>query len=366
MIGHDLDAKMLQYAARIGLRGHGRAEPNPCVGCVVLNSNGEIVGTGFHAICGGPHAERNALAMAGMNAKGGTAYVTLEPCTHVGRTPPCTDALQDAGVTRVVIGARDPNQLAAGGLEKLQKSGIDVTMREDVDAVRHLNAPYIHRIQTNRPWVIAKWAQTLDGAIATSTGQSAWISSPTSRRMVHRERGRVDAILTGIGTVLADDPRLDAREVQVRRRAARVVVDPNLDIPTDSVLVKTAKEIPLIVACNPTHIDTDVASQLREFGAKLIALPENQGLESLVSTLASEYGFSTVMVEAGGGLLGQLLKANLVNAALVFTAPRLLGDAHAPSAARGLSPARIDEGISLEPVWTGRRGEDLVGWYHLR
>ena len=365
MNADDVDAQMLQYAARIALRGHGRAEPNPCVGCVVLDHEGTIVGTGFHAHCGQAHAERNALAMAGDRARGGTVYITLEPCAHEGRTPPCTEALQDAGVARVLIGARDPNHLAAGGLEVLERCGIEVAIREDVDAVRHLNAPFLHRLKTNRPWVLAKWAQTLDGAIATTSGDSKWISSPQSRRMVHRERGRVDAILTGIGTVIADDPKLNARDVSVRRRATRVVVDPNLDIPIDSTLVGTANEIPLIVACDSSKIDSGTGSRLQAMGVKLLPMTEPDGLETLLKRLASEYEISTVMVEAGGGLLGQLLKANLVNAALVFIAPRLIGDALAPSAARGLAPERIADSIALETIWSGRRGDDLVGWYHL-
>ena len=366
MNSHDIDAKMLEYAARIAVRGHGHVEPNPCVGCVILDTDGILVGTGFHQRLGEAHAERNALTMAGKSARGSTAYITLEPCAHQGRTPPCTDALLEAGIARVVIGSRDPHHLAAGGMDVLRSQGIDVELRDDLATLQHLNAPFHYRIKTKRPWVIAKWAQTIDGAIATTTGDSKWISGPLSRRMVHRQRGRIDAILTGIGTVLADDPRLDARDVRIRRKALRVVVDPNLDIPIDSNLVKTAGEIPLLVACEQSVLDSQTASRLRNHGVQLLGMEPIDGLKGLLENLASQHDVATVMAEAGGGLIGKMLEAGLINAALIFTAPRLLGEAGAPSAARGLSPTRISDAITLEPVWAGRRGEDMVGLYHLR
>ncbi|MCH2161878.1 MAG: bifunctional diaminohydroxyphosphoribosylaminopyrimidine deaminase/5-amino-6-(5-phosphoribosylamino)uracil reductase RibD [Phycisphaerales bacterium] len=361
---NDLDTRMLRRAARLALRGHGGAEPNPLVGCIVLNASGNVVGSGFHARCGAAHAERHALDRAGDAARGGTVYTTLEPCTHHGRTPPCTDAIIGAGVARVVAGGRDPNPLAEGGIEALQAAGIRTDVRDDVPEVRWLNAPFLHRLEHHRPWVLAKWAQTLDGRIATSTGDSRWISSARSRRLVHRERGRVDAILTGIGTVLADDPRLDPREVRVRRTPTRVVFDPDLDTPLDSNLMKTAGELPLVLACKPAHLDSPRGQRLAEAGATLHALATTNPLEDLLVGLAADHDISTVMVEAGGGLLGRLLAADLVDAALVFTAPRLLGDREAPGPVRGLAPASIAETARFELVFAGRRDEDLLGWYH--
>ena len=360
-MSHDTDQKMLELAARTALRGHGGAEPNPLVGCVIANSSGEIVGIGHHTRCGGPHAERVALALAGPRARGARAYVTLEPCAHQGRTPPCTEGLIEAGIASVVFAARDPNPEASGGAAALRDAGIEVVERTDIRAANHLNRPFLHRVNTGLPWVTAKWAQTLDGRIATASGDSKWISGAPSRRLVHRERGRVDAILTGIGTVLADDPRLDAREVRRRRVAARVIIDPSLDLPLDSKLVAMANDLPLIVATDEP--DSNGASNLRDRGAVLVSLDE--GLKGVLRLLSADHNVANVLVEAGGGLLGKLFEARLVNAALVFTAPILLGDRDAPGAARGLQPSHIADGIAFEPIWTGRRGLDQVGWYHV-
>ena len=221
----ELDRSRLEHAARLALRGHGEAEPNPSVGCVIADASGRVVSEGRTDRVGGPHAEVVALRGAGKAARGGTAWVTLEPCNHHGRTPPCVDAMIDAGVARIVIGTRDPNPVAAGGLDRLRAAGIEVVLRDDVDSVRRLHASFRHRIGTGRPWVVAKWAETADGDLVAPPGRPRTISSRASHRLVHRERGRVDAILTGIGTVLADDPRLDARVRRPRRRPIRVVVD---------------------------------------------------------------------------------------------------------------------------------------------
>ena len=359
VLRNDIDHNLLTLAAHRAMRGHGGAEPNPMVGCVITNSDNEVVGSGHHARCGEWHAERMALSVAKENAKGGTAYITLEPCAHQGKTPPCTAALIEAQIRRVVFAARDPNPIASGGAAVLRKAGIDVIERSDVALANQLNAPFLYRCQTGLPWVTAKWAQTLDGRIATAEGDSKWISGSTSRRLVHRTRGRVDAILTGIGTVLADDPRLDARNVRRRRTAIRVLVDPALDLPLDATLLTTAAEIPLIVATeDPTSTK---AQDVRSRGGEVI--PFDAGLEGVLRLLAQEHNVANVLVEAGGGLLGALFHDGLVNAALVFTAPMLLGDREAPSAARGLAPSRITDGITFTPLWTGRRGDDLVGWY---
>lgn len=353
------DHDLLTLAARRALRGHGGAEPNPMVGCIITNPAGDIVGAAHHARCGSLHAERRALIAADDRGRGGTAYVTLEPCAHHGKTPPCTDALIEAGIRRVVFATHDPNPVAAGGAAVLREANIDVTERLDVEAANRLNAPFLHRCATGLPWVTAKWAQTLDGCIATSNGDSKWISGRASRRLVHRERGRVDAILTGIGTVLADDPRLDARGARVRRAAARVLIDPALDLPLDAALLARAPELPVIVATNESA--SPKASALRSRGA--VVIPFDLGLRGVLRTLAQDYAVANVFVEAGGGLLGTLFSEGLVNAALVFTAPIVLGDQAARHAVRGITPTRIADGISLTPLWTGRRGNDLVGWY---
>ena len=241
---HRDDLRYLHIAARLALRGHGGTEPNPIVGCLIVSPRDEIVGWGYHRQCGQAHAEVHALGRAGPRAAGATAYITLEPCNHFGRTPPCTEALIKAGVAKVVIARRDPNPIAAGGLDRLREAGIEVVIADDCELAMRITDGFARRVRSGLPWVIAKWAQTLDGRIATGSGESRWISNEASRRMVHRERGRVDAILTGIGTVLSDDPLLTARDVRIRRVARRIVIDPHLKTPLDAKLVQTADRFP--------------------------------------------------------------------------------------------------------------------------
>ena len=221
------DERFMARALEFAARGEGAVEPNPMVGCVMVQ-DGQIVGEGWHQEFGGPHAEMNALKQAGSKTVGATAYVTLEPCCHQGKTPPCTKALI-TGIKRVVAAMEDPfPPVDGGGIEELEAAGIECESACSEDAARQLNAPYLKRITTGRPWVIAKWAQTLDGKIATPTGESQWISSETSRAVVQQFRGRVDAIVVGSGTARVDDPLLTARPANpadVKRMATRVVVD---------------------------------------------------------------------------------------------------------------------------------------------
>ena len=230
---------MLDLAARLALRARGRAEPNPLVGCVLVKA-GEVIGMGHHRLFGDVHAEVDALRSArrqGHDPLGCTAYVTLEPCNHQGKQPPCTRALIEAGVARVIAARRDDNPVAAGGFEALRSAGIPCEVSEDSSLARDISDPFFKRVRTGTPWVIAKWAQTIDGRVATRTGESKWISSEASRRRVHALRGRVDAIMCGLGTVLADDPMLTPRPTKgrgpPRRTPIRVVADAHLDIPLD-------------------------------------------------------------------------------------------------------------------------------------
>lgn len=365
----DLDRDRLEQAARLALRGHGEAEPNPSVGCVIADADGRVVAAGRTEICGGPHAEVVALRAAGDAARGGTAWVTLEPCNHHGRTPPCVDALIDAGVARVVVGTRDPNPVAAGGLDRLRAAGIEVTLREDVEAVRRLHRPFTTRIATGRPWLVAKWAETADGDLIAPPGRAPTISSPASHRLVHRERGRVDAILTGIGTVLADDPRLDARVRRPRRTPCRVVVDPDLALPPTARLFSIDAG-PVIVAAAADRLDTNDAARtaLADRGATFLPLPTVEGrrpdaaaLRHLLERLARDHDVATVLTEAGPGLLGALFDADLVDAALVFTAPHRFDARTTTRPPRDrLDPARFDL------VWKGDRGGDQVRWWQRR
>ena len=309
----------LNAAARLAIRGHGGAEPNPLVGCIVLDLRGKVAGWGLHSRCGGAHAEVEALRAAGSNARGGTAVVTLEPCNHFGRTGPCTMALRAAGIARVVFGVSDPHPKAQGGAAALREAGIAVTQLATPQC-RALAAPFLHRTDTGLPWVVAKWAQTIDGRIDRFAAASRWISSARSRALVHRERGRVDAIFTGIGTVLADDPRLTARAISRRRRPIRVVWDPELAMPPEAAMLSSIGEAPVMLACNASAAGR--AGPLVARGATIIECARGgEGLRQLMSSLSARHGVATVLVEAGQGLTSRLLEADLLNEAWVFTAP---------------------------------------------
>lgn len=361
MIELEHDLALLDRAARCAVRGHGHVEPNPMVGCVATDADGEIVAITHHEHHGGPHAEVLAIEQAGTRLRGGTLYTTLEPCTHDGHTGPCVNAILDAAPSRIVIGQRDPNPVASGGAEVLHAAGIEVDIL-DHEASGMLIAPHVVRLQQQRPWVQAKWAQTVDGCIATRSGQSRWISSSRSRGMVHRQRGRVDAVLTGIGTVLEDDPRLTARHGHRRRTARRVLVDPGLDIPAGSALLATIDEAPLTIACLE---DAPVRQRdaLQRSGVDVLGLPGSEGLldlSSLLHRLYADRGICTVLVEAGPGLVSSLLNAGCVDEACVFIAPTLLGDADAIPPVMGREPDTIAGGIGLALQHVHRRGEDVL------
>jgi diaminohydroxyphosphoribosylaminopyrimidine deaminase/5-amino-6-(5-phosphoribosylamino)uracil reductase len=348
------DRARLDLAARLALRGAGRVEPNPMVGCVI-ERHGRLIGLGHHMRFGGLHAENEALndcARRGEDPRGGTVYCTLEPCNGVGAHPPCVRALIEAGIARVVFARRDPNPLKRGGMEALHAAGIDAVCSDASALAAGVGAPFVKRVETGMPWVIAKWAQTIDGRIATRTGESRWISSERSRRRVHRLRARVDAILTGIGTALADDPLLTARGVTVRRVARRVVADSDLDLPPDSKLARTADDAPVLVACHEELVSAGItASRVRMLtsrGVKLLGVarsPKGWGIDlaHLLRVLAGEHEVSTLLVEAGPGLLGSLFDADLVDEAVVHVAPMMLGDEHAKAVATG----RVAESLGM-------------------
>jgi len=363
----DGECSAMDLAVRLAVRGHGRVEPNPMVGCVVLARDQTLAGWGLHRRIGGDHAEVEALRRAGEAARGGTLVVTLEPCAHHGRTPPCVDAIERAGIARVVYATADPNAVAAGGAARLRERGIAV-VRVDHAGADALNAPFVKRVTTGLPWVCAKWAQTIDGAIAASSGASRWISSERLRRMVHRERGRVDAILTGIGTVKADDPMLTPRHGTVRRMPMRVVVDPEGALDSRSALVRSASaEAPVIDA---VLAGARVAKQTGDEGGRrthdrpgVVVMPYDGSLRSLLAALAASQGASRVMVEAGGGLLGQLEREALVDEWWVVMAPMLAGDARAPRAIRGFEPSDPSAMMRRSLVGLWRRGDEVVLLY---
>jgi diaminohydroxyphosphoribosylaminopyrimidine deaminase/5-amino-6-(5-phosphoribosylamino)uracil reductase len=350
------------------------------VGCVIVSATGETVGWGYHRHFGGPHAEIVALQRAGTKAKGATMYCTLEPCNHLGKTGPCSQAIIDAGIARVLVARRDPWPQAAGGIEHLCGAGVDAQVVEGCDFAIAVSDPFAYRLATGLPWVTVKWAQTVDGRIATSAGESKWISNETSRRMVHRERGRVDAIITGIGTVLADDPLLTPRgpgarlrRAQVRQphgRPVRVIIDQRLQTPLSAKVVTTIDQAPTIVACAQTVFDAagPLADPLRSRGVSFIPLRDKRGempLKPLMQELATRHNVTHVLVEAGTGLMSQLFAQRLVNEAWVFTAPLLLGDDKAAPPLSGMTAQQLTDGVKMQLWSLRRRGGDVIARYRV-
>ncbi len=316
------DQQHMAEALRLAERGLFSTSPNPRVGCVLVR-DGQVVGTGWHEKTGEAHAEVLALRAADARARGATAYVTLEPCSHHGRTPPCIDALIGAGIARVVAAMQDPNPRVAGsGFERLRAAGIQVESGLMEDEARELNIGFIARMSRGRPWVRMKIAASLDGRTALANGQSQWITGAEARRDGHAWRARACAILTGIGTVRDDDPRLDVREVETPRQPLKVVVDSRLQMPLSAKLLARGK---VLVAA---AVDDQAAiGALRDKGADVLLLPNAQGKVNLMD-LMRELGrreINEVHVEAGTKLNGSLLRENLVDELLLYLAPCILG-----------------------------------------
>jgi diaminohydroxyphosphoribosylaminopyrimidine deaminase/5-amino-6-(5-phosphoribosylamino)uracil reductase len=331
----ELERGWMLRALETAERGRGHVEPNPLVGAVLVRE-GQVVGEGWHERYGQAHAEVNALRAAGPAAHGATLYVTLEPCCHHGKTPPCTEAVLRAGVTRVVTALLDPFPEVAGkGASCLRAAGVPVEIGLCAAEAQKLNAPYLKLLATGRPYVIAKWAMTLDGKIATRTGDSKWISGAASRRPVHELRGRMDAIVVGIGTVLADDPLLTARPLGPRT-ATRVVLDTQGRLPRACRLAGSAAQAPLLVA-------TGGAASPGE----TLVLPLANGRVS-VPALLDELGrrrMTNVLVEGGGEVLGSFLDAGAVDEVWAFIAPMVIGGPRCAVAGQGV--ARLADGLQL-------------------
>ncbi len=343
----ELDAWHMSRALELAARGEGSVEPNPMVGCTIVR-DGETVGEGFHARYGGPHAEIEALNVAGTRARGATVYVTLEPCCHHGKTPPCTQALIAAGVRRVVIAQKDPfPHVAGGGIVELDAAGIEVECGLSAAEARWLNAPYLKLTQTGRPWIIAKWAMTLDGKLATCTGDSRWISCRASREIVHRLRGRVDAVLVGRGTAQADDPMLTARPPGPRT-ATRIVVDTMASLLPTSQLVRTARDVPVVVAVG-ADAPEDRVQVLLDAGCD-VTVCEGESREERLGALLDQLGarlMTNVLVEGGGKLLGSLFDAGQIDEVHAFVAPKIVGGASAASPMAGEGVGLVSQSLAL-------------------
>jgi diaminohydroxyphosphoribosylaminopyrimidine deaminase/5-amino-6-(5-phosphoribosylamino)uracil reductase len=361
---------MLDLAARIACRAAGYVEPNPMVGCVVVR-DGRVIGMGHHMVFGAPHAEVNALAdcaARGEDPRGATVYVTLEPCAHFGKQPPCVDALMTAGVARVVCARRDPHPKGLGGADRLSAAGIAFEICTESAAAVRLSDPFIKRVTTGLPWVIAKWAQTIDGRVGTRTGESKWISCEASRRRVHRTRARVDAILTAVGTLLADDPMLTARGWRRRKVARRVVIDPGLEIADSAILLRTLEQAPVMIACADDALRQQQrkVATLTAMGVEVVALGSETGgegevgVDAVLRHLVAAHQATNVLVEAGPGLLGRLFDADLVDEAHVYVAPMVLGDELAKPAARGRVAERLAEAKRFTLQRSKRIADDVL------
>lgn len=318
------DYAFMSYALRLAEKGLYSTTPNPRVGCVITNNN-EIVGSGWHERAGQPHAEIHALHAAGEAACGATVYITLEPCSHYGRTPPCADALIGAGVARVIIAMEDPNPLVSGrGCALLQQAGIAVQV-DLLHAEAHvLNVGFVSRMLHKKPWVRLKIAASLDGKTALNNGTSQWITDVAARQDGHRWRARSCAIVTGIGTVKSDDPQLTVRHIQTSRQPKKVIVDSHLAISLDAKLLQ-GEEV-LIFTADDENQEKKMA--LEEMGARVFVLPNAEGVVDLgkMMVMLADFGINEVLVEAGRGLNGALVRAGLVDEMIIYLAPHLLGD----------------------------------------
>lgn len=357
------DHKFMSEALRLARRGLGTTSPNPMVGAVVVK-RGQIIGRGYHRQAGGPHAEVFALQEAGMQARGAELYVTLEPCSHFGKTPPCVDAVIAAGIKRVVAAWQDPNPLVNGrGIARLCDAGVKVQVGLLAESARELNDAYHKFITTRLPLVTLKLGCSLDGKIATRTGDSRWITGEPARRFAHRLRATHDAILVGAGTVLADDPALDVRLAR-GRNPRRIVVDSQGRTPATARLL-TGGDYPPIIATT-TRAPQAQLKKLTAAGAEVLVLPDYGGKVDLGALLAAlgERKLTSLLVEGGGTLAAGLLEAELVDKAWFIIAPLIIGGETAPSAVRGLGPAQLCDALRLVKPRTRRLGDDIaIGGY---
>ena len=360
-------ARYMGLALSLGARGMGRCWPNPAVGCVIVR-DGRIVGRGWTQPGGRPHAEVVALRAAGAAAKGATVYVSLEPCAHHGQTPPCTDALIEAGVSEVVVAATDPDPRVAGrGLERLRAAGVSVVTGVLQDAAEAAHRGFFLKVTDSRPLVTLKLASSFDGRIATATGESRWITGPEARRFVHALRARHDAVMVGGGTARADDPSLTVRGLGMGHQPVRIVVSRRLDLPLSGQLARSASEIPVWL-CHGPDADPDLCAAWQGLGARLLpcTLSGRQLDAGSVLNALGDAGLTRVFCEGGGALAASLLNAALVDELIGFTAGLALGAEGQPAlGAMGLD--RLDEAPRFALAETRALGNDVLHrWVRIR
>ncbi len=362
-----IPSEPMSRALTLARQGEGLVEPNPMVGCVIVSGDSaecdRVVGEGFHQQFGGSHAEVNALTMAGVKAQGATAYVTLEPCCHTGKTPPCTEGLIESGIAKVVIACEDPNPRVHGkGIVRLRKAGIECVVGDGQREAKAILAPFRRLMLEGRPWVIAKWAMSKNGRIATPAGKSPWISGETSRRIVHQLRGRVDGVLVGAGTLLADDPMLTARPAGVRT-PLRIVLADDRPLPEDCQLFQTARETqlgPVLLAVGPDYPSVSIKKHLQmgvevwHYGKPSSVSPAAQLLDEL-----GRRQMTNLLVEGGGKLLDAWFNEQLIDEAHVFIAPQTIEGDLPLGPGAGLSIEALAKHLDLAPVTITQSGDDI-------
>ncbi|MBQ1393763.1 MAG: bifunctional diaminohydroxyphosphoribosylaminopyrimidine deaminase/5-amino-6-(5-phosphoribosylamino)uracil reductase RibD [Lachnospiraceae bacterium] len=354
-----MERKYMERAIELAKRARGFTSPNPMVGAVIVK-DGKVIGEGYHERCGELHAERNALASLTESAEGATIYVTLEPCCHYGKTPPCTEAIIEHKLAKVVIGSRDPNPLVSGkGATILRKAGIEVVedfMREECDAI---NPIFFHYITTKRPYVAMKYAMTMDGKIATRTGASKWITGEAARNHVQTLRHAYKGIMVGIGTVLADNPMLNCR-MQGGIDPVRIVCDTHLRIPMDCQIVQTADTIETILATSTN--EKEKIDQLIKKGVQILQIPEKDGcidLNLLMQTLG-EKGIDSILLEGGGRLNDSFLREKLIQKAYVYLAPKIFGGEDAKTPVEGIGVSLPEQSANFKLQQIQQIEEDIL------
>ncbi len=356
------DIEYMRRAIELAERGVGFTNPNPMVGAVIVKG-GKVIGEGWHERCGEWHAERNAFKNCTVPAEGATMYVTLEPCCHYGKTPPCTEAIIEHGIARVVVGMEDPNPLVAGkGIALLREAGIEVVCGVEEEALREQNRVFLKYISTKLPWVAMKTAMTLDGKIATRTGDSKWITGAEARAYVHELRHRFMAIVVGIGTAVADDPLLNCRiEGRGVRQPIRVVVDSNARLSLDSQLVKTAGEYRTIVA-HTRFAPEESVKALREAGVEMLLCKEKEGLVDVrnLLELLGQSGIDSILLEGGGSLNYTFLAEGLADELYAFIAPKIVGGMNAKTPVEGAGMEKMADAINLELENVLNIGHDVL------
>lgn len=368
MVSKD-DIYYMQRALQLAAQGLGKTSPNPLVGAVIVKDD-QIVGEGYHKKAGTPHAEVHALNAAGDKARGATIYVTLEPCSHFGKTPPCADALIKAQVARVVIATLDPNPCVAGrGWQKLKAAGIVTEVGVLEEQAQRQNEVFFHYITTGKPFVSLKVAMTLDGRIATKSGSSRWITGEESRYYVHHLRNINQAIMVGIGTVLADDPLLNTRlEGEDTRDPVRIIIDGHLNIPLESQIVSTSRNQRTIIFTSP-NTSREKIERLENYGVEVVVTggsPQSLDLEEIMGYLGQK-GITSVLLEGGSTLNGAMLERGLINKLYWFIAPKMVGGSHAPGPVGGAGVELMSQALVLKDSQLTRLGEDYLitaytGW----